>query len=199
MEEWLEKYRSQISLFFVALAVLGILILAFLLFKQKAPEIEVINSEASEKIVVHLQGAIEKPGVYELLPQDRLNDLLIRAGGLSAEADRQWVNENLNLAQKLTDGTKIFIPKLTNQTLGVSSQGDQTGINNETINKSNKINKININKASLNELNSLWGIGQKRAEDIVKNRPYASIEDLLGKKIIPTNVYEKIKDEIAVY
>lgn len=192
MEEWLEKYRSQISLFFVALAILGILVLAFLLFKQKEPEIEIINSETSQKIIVHLEGAVEKPGVYELLPESRLNDLLIRAGGLAAGADRQWVNENLNLAQKLTDGSKIFIPEQNNQTLGVSSQSSQLKINNNN-------GKTNINKASLSELDALWGVGQKRAEDIIKNRPYGSIEELLSKKIIPANVYEKIKDEITVY
>ncbi len=192
MEEWLEKYRSQISLFFVALAILGILLLAFLLFKQKEPEIEVISSETSQKIIVHLEGAVEKPGVYELLPEARLNDLLIRAGGLAAKADRQWVNENLNLAQKLTDGSKIFIPEQNNQTLGASSQSSQ-------LKTSNNSGKTNINKASLSELDTLWGVGQKRAEDIIKNRPYGSIEELLGKKIIPANVYEKIKDEITVY
>jgi len=192
MEEWLEKYRSQISLFFVALAILGILLLAFLLFKQKEPEIEVISSETNQKIIVHLEGSVEKPGVYELLPEARLNDLLIRAGGLAAKADRQWVNENLNLAQKLTDGSKIFIPEQNNQTLGVSSQSSQ-------LITSNNSDKTNINKASLSELDSLWGVGQKRAEDIIKNRPYGSIEEILGKKIIPANVYEKIKDEITVY
>lgn len=193
MEEWLEKYRSQISIFFVALAILGILVLAFLLFKQKEPEIEIISSETSQKIIVHLEGAVEKPGVYELLPEARLNDLLIRAGGLAAEADRQWVNENLNLAQKLTDGSKIFIPEQQdNQTLGVSSQSSQLIIKNNS-------GKININKASLSELDVLWGVGQKRAEDIIKNRPYSSVEELLSKKIIPANVYEKIKDEITVY
>jgi competence protein ComEA len=193
MEEWLEKYRSQISIFFVALAILGILVLAFLLFKQKEPEIEIISSEISQKIIVHLEGAVEKPGVYELLPESRLNDLLIRAGGLAAGADRQWVNENLNLAQKLTDGSKIFIPEQqNNQTLGISSQSSQLKTNNNS-------GKTNINKASLSELDALWGVGQKRAEDIIKNRPYGSIEELLSKKIIPANVYEKIKDEITVY
>jgi competence protein ComEA len=191
MEEWLEKYRSQISIFFIALAILGILILAFLLFKQKEPEIEVLRSESNQRIMVHLEGAVEKPGVYELLSEARLNDLLIRAGGLAAKADRQWVNENLNLAQKLTDGAKIFIPEQNNQTLGVSKSDQLTIID--------KDRRININKASLSELDSLWGVGQKRAEDIIINRPYGSVEELLSKKIIPTNVYEKIKNELTVY
>jgi competence protein ComEA len=59
--------------------------------------------------------------------------------------------------------------------------------------------KVNINSASASELDSLWGIGEKRAAEIVDNRPYSSIEELLTRKIIPSNVYEKIEDEISVF
>lgn len=174
---------------FVVLASLGLVLvivglLAFLLFSPKEPEIEIISSEQSEeKMFVYLEGAVEKPGVYELPLETRLNDLLIRAGGLAASADREWISQNLNLAQKLTDGVKIYLP----------FQGEVT----EEIEEESK--KININKASLSQLDTLWGIGQKRAEDIIKNRPYQSTEELLTKKVVPQNVFEEIKDEIKVY
>ena len=58
---------------------------------------------------------------------------------------------------------------------------------------------LNINAASAAELDTLWGIGQSRAADIIDQRPYNSPEDLLSKGIIPENVYERIKDEISVY
>lgn len=184
MEEILNKYRKQFFLALGGLILVAVGLLSFLLTSQKEPEIEIISSEENEeKIFVYLEGAIEKPGVYELPSETRLNDLLIRAGGLSAKADREWVSENLNLAQKLTDGIKIYLP----------FEGEETKETEE------KNKKINLNKASLSELDSLWGIGQKRAEDIIKNRPYQSIEELLTKKVIPQNVYEEIKDEIGVY
>jgi len=184
MEEILNKYRKQFFLALGGLILVAVGLLSFLLTSQKEPEIEIISSEESqEKIFVYLEGAVEKPGVYELPSETRLNDLLVRAGGLAATADRQWMAENLNLAQKLTDGIKIYLP----------FEGEETKETEE------KNKKINLNKASLSQLDSLWGIGQKRAEDIIKNRPYQSIEELLTKKIIPQNVYEEIKDEIAVY
>lgn len=187
MEEILNKYRKQFFLALGGLILVAVGLLSFLLTSQKEPEIEIISSEENEEIIfVYLEGAVEKPGVYELPSETRLNDLLIRAGGLSAKADREWVSENLNLAQKLTDGIKIYIPTELN------------GKNNLEVSQENR-GVINLNKASLSQLDSLWGIGQKRAEDIIKNRPYQSIEELLTKKIIPQNVYEKIKDEIGVY
>ena len=59
--------------------------------------------------------------------------------------------------------------------------------------------KINLNTASLSELDSLWGVGEVRAGEIVKNRPYAKVEELLTKKIVTKSVFEKIKDQIVVY
>lgn len=59
--------------------------------------------------------------------------------------------------------------------------------------------KININTASASELDTLWGIGEVRAKDIIDNRSYSSIDELLTKKVIPSNVFEKIKDEITVF
>jgi len=184
MEEILNKYRKQFFLALGGLVLVAVGLLSFLLTSQKEPEIEIISSEErEEKIFVYLEGAIEKPGVYELTAETRLNDLLIRAGGLSALADREWVSQNLNLAQKLTDGVKIYLP----------FQGEKMKEGED------KSGKININKASSSQLDTLWGIGEKRAADIIKNRPYQSIEELLTKKIIPQNVFEEIKDEITVY
>jgi competence protein ComEA len=181
-----EENKAVVIFASIGLILIIIGFLAFLVVYQKEPEIEIISSEASEeRIFVYLEGAVEKPGVYELPPEARLNDLLIQAGGLGAQADREWVAQNLNLAQKLADGAKIYLP----------FEGEEEAKERED----NKIGKINLNKASLLQLDSLWGIGQKRAEDIIKNRPYQSIEELLSKKVIPQNVFEKIKDEISVY
>ncbi|EKD47123.1 MAG: helix-hairpin-helix DNA-binding motif-containing protein, partial [uncultured bacterium] len=58
---------------------------------------------------------------------------------------------------------------------------------------------ININAASQSELETLWGIGPVTAQNIIEQRPYSSVEELLSKKIIKQNVYDKIKDQIAVW
>ncbi|WP_374306110.1 ComEA family DNA-binding protein [Methylocella sp.] len=55
---------------------------------------------------------------------------------------------------------------------------------------------LDLNSASLSDLQALPGIGDKRAADIVKNRPYKGKDELVQKKIIPAAVYDKIKDKI---
>jgi competence protein ComEA len=55
---------------------------------------------------------------------------------------------------------------------------------------------IDINTASEQELSALKGIGDVRAANIVKNRPYKGKDELVQKKIIPAAVYAAIKDKI---
>jgi len=196
-EIW-EKNKIVAIFGLIGLILVGVGVLTRLLIHQKEPEIQIISSEeqkTQEKIFVHLEGAVEKPGVYELAPESRLNDLLILAGGLSAQADREWAEKNLNLAQKLADGAKIYIPKV----------GEMADYSLRPLGEKGKVagtnvgGKINLNTASVSQLDSLWGIGEKRAADIVNNRPYQTTEELITKAKIPKNVYEKIKDEISVY
>lgn len=193
-EEIWERYKLPIVLGLVGLILVGIGTLSVLLLQQKETAIEIlpVEEKISQTIFIDFQGAVEKPGVYELSADSRLNDLLILAGGLSATADRGWVERNLNLAQKLVDGAKIYIPQQGEEVKG--QEGDKVAGSSAVV-----TGKININTASASELDSLWGIGEARAKAIIDNRPYQLIEELLSRKIIPQNVYERIKDEIAVY
>jgi len=63
----------------------------------------------------------------------------------------------------------------------------------------NTSENININTASQNQLESLWGIGPVTAQNIIEQRPYSTVEELLNKKILKTNVYETNKDKLSVY
>ncbi len=56
---------------------------------------------------------------------------------------------------------------------------------------------IDINSASLTDLQKLKGVGAARAEAIVKGRPFKGKDELLARKIVPTNVYDDIKDSIV--
>lgn len=189
-----ERYRLAAA-FFLGAVVLGLL--AVMAFWPARPTIEIIPAEEETtpvSVFVDLAGAVERPGVYELTAGARINDLLIKAGGLSAQADRDWVAKNLNLAQNLTDGAKIYIPVKgevgrESEVKGTAEVGPATAI----------AGKISLNSASLHQLDTLWGIGEKRASDIVANRPYQKIEELVEKKIVPQNVFDRIKDQITVY
>lgn len=148
------------------------------------------HASTNSALKVDIEGQVSKPGVYSLKENSILQDALIVAGGLSALADRDWVAKNLNLAEKLTDAQKIYIPKqgeMVSQS-ATSVQGvsaSQNGL-------------ININSATASELDSLKGVGPVTASKIIDNRPYASINELLDKKVVSQKVYDEIKDKITI-
>ena len=142
-----------------------------------------------KEIFVDVGGEVEKAGVYRLENGSRMKDALAVAGCLSAKADREFVARNLNLAERLVDGQKVYIPEGRDQ----RTEGRDNKV------KGAQTSKININKASLSELETLSGIGVVRAQAIIDGRPYRVVDDLATKKIVPISVYEKIKDKISVY
>ncbi|HEX4943391.1 MAG TPA: helix-hairpin-helix domain-containing protein, partial [Usitatibacteraceae bacterium] len=55
---------------------------------------------------------------------------------------------------------------------------------------------LDLNTASREELVKLKGIGDARADAIIKGRPYKGKNELVDKKIVPENVYNDIKDKV---
>lgn len=139
-------------------------------------------------IYVDIEGAVMNPGVYSLAIDSRLKDLVVSAGGYSEKADRDYCEKNLNLAQVLKDGQKIYVPTVN----------DTPGMQGYTKAKTEAI-KVNINVASLSELDTLWGVGPSRAEMIVKNRPYTTLEELVDKDGMTKQIFEKNRDRIDLY
>ena len=201
-EKLLEKYKLQIGVGLVGVVLVSFGALLFSISRQSGSTIEILPSESEGKsesgtIFVDLEGAVQKPGLYELPADARVNDLLIRAGGLSAEADREWVTQNLNLAQELSDGAKIYVPSSLEGQARQNSSGDLDG---QVAGAGVVVaSKISINSASATQLDTLWGIGEKRAADIIANRPYQTLEELKTKAKIPSHIYERIKDEVTLY
>lgn len=197
-EEVFQKYFPAVrsNIIPLGLGSLGILLLGTGLIASlnSSPQEEITfqPAEKSEvqkaKILIDVSGAVIKPGVYSLEEGARIKDALILASGLSGEADREWVDKNLNLAQKISDGSKIYIP-LKGENL---SSATSVGVVQAS-------NLININSASSAELESLSGIGPVTAGKIIDGRPYQSLEDLVKKKIVGSKVFENIKDKISVY
>jgi len=147
-----------------------------------------------KQITIDIEGSVQKPGVYKLPSDSRIQNALIIAGGLSGNADRQQVSQNLNLAAPLTDGAKIYIPAVGEQMTGsVMSSNISSG------NAVQGASAVNINQASESELDALAGVGPVTAQKIISNRPYASIDDLISKKVVGQSVYGKIKDFVTVY
>ena len=152
------------------------------------------QTQASETIKVHIAGEINKEGVYEVNNGDRLDDLVKRAGGLTKDAN----SKNINLAMKLEDQMKIYIPSIYDFEDDTSSTNDNILISDKP---STEIEKININKASKEELMTLPNIGEKRANAIIEyreNSPFEKIEDIKNVTGIGEKFYQSLKDLITV-
>ena len=112
------------------------------------------SSSPSASLVVDVEGAVVSPGVYNLPKDSRVKDALIASGGVSAQGDRLWVAKNLNLALKIIDGAKIYIPFEGEKQSSPAVSGSTGGSSTVGIGES-----ININSASEKELDALPGVG----------------------------------------
>lgn len=197
LEQFLQVNKFSAILAILGIIILGIGVLSMMIFSSQESKIEILSEQSEDEkeetgtIFVDVAGAVQKPGIYELKTGSRINDLLIAAGGLSAAADRERVAQSMNLAQKLADGVKIYIPERSEAPRSSESEVGQTA--------GSQVGLININTASAAELDTLWGIGPATAEKIITNRPYQSADELQTKKIVKSNVWEAIKDKITVY
>ncbi len=192
------------------LILLGGLILiaaGFFYFKSglnvSPTKVEILNSTSSAQfsgeITAEIAGEVIHPGVYKLPGGSRVDDLLILAGGFSVNADRNWTDKYLNRAAKLTDGQKVYIPAVNQQSDVLSANsggGDQSASLGFS---SDSSGLININTGSTSELDSLPGIGPIYAQSIIDHRPYSNTSELLSKGALKQSVYEKVKDRVTVY
>ena len=144
------------------------------------------NSDEEDLIWVHVCGQVNAPGVYSFPAGSRVFDAVEAAGGFTDQADR----DSVNLAMTLVDEGKIYIASKEerNEQSG-SAQSESDG-------------KVNLNTATLEELMTLPGIGEKRAESILKLREekggFQKVEDLLEAEGIKDGIFQQIKDYIKV-
>lgn len=138
-------------------------------------------SRAVGEIVVHVAGAVIRPGVYSLPQGSRAVDAVEAAGGESVHA----APFAINLASVLADGTQIYIPTKKEVAEGWAApavsvstpSGGSPGTGSVTAG-----GPVNLNTAGVAELDTLPGIGQVTAGKIVSDRemngPFRSLEDL---------------------
>ena len=158
-------------------------------------------------IFVHIDGYINNQGVYEIKENDRIKTLIDKAGGFK----EGYSIKNINLAAKLSDGDKIYIPSVSeeknsenNNNININSSGKGQNVkadrNNVSIMKNNS--KININTANISELKQITGIGESTANKIIDYREnvgkFKKIEDIKEVKGIGDAKYESLKNKITI-
>ena len=174
--------------------------------EEEIEETEEVN-QTSNKIIIHISGAVNKEGIVELEENSRIADAVEKAGGLKENAD---INK-INLAFKLEDGMKVYIPSIEERKneININNQIDEeqtskyitsTSELNEDTNQNT--GKVNINTANQTELETLPGIGPTTALKIINYRKekgkFKSIEDIKEVSGIGDTKYEKIKDLICI-
>ena len=148
---------------------------------------------------VHICGAVKQPGVYELTADSRLFEAIQMAGGLTEEA----ADQALNQAELIEDGSRIYVPTKEEVKAGMDN-GDTLTQNEDNAEKAGSTSdgKVDINTAEKIELMTLPGIGEAKADAIVRYREehgaFQKIEDLMEVEGIKEGVFQKVKDQIKV-
>lgn len=158
------------------------------------------KAEAKQSVImVDVKGAVKSEGVYRLAANSRVADAIKMAGGLTEQADKKSVN----LAQKLTDEQVIYVAKDgENVSVIGSSINAATSVQTSETASPSSTDKINLNTATLADLQTISGIGEKRAQDILDYRDskggFTSIDELTEISGIGDKTLDKLKAEVTL-
>ncbi len=221
--------KEKIIKFKIPLIIIGIIlviIVSLITTKEEEFDEPVIEKEKNVKtkvkeettIKVDLKGEVNAIGVYEMKTNERISDLINKAGGLTKNADTSLIN----LSKKLEDQMVIIIysktevNKMKNQNKEekitcpevndgcITTEKAETLLDKSSTSKETKTtsSQININTATEEELQTLSGIGESRAKAIIEYRnqkgKFEKIEDIKNVSGIGDALYEKIKSNITV-
>lgn len=172
----------------------------------------IVSSKKAEMIKIYVTGYVKKQGIVTIEKGQLIDDALRLAGGVTEEADIG----NINLVYKLEENTMLYIkskkelqkPNQIKEDQGEAGKGvnivkDSGGV---VINEAQKTSaaggKININKATIDELDTLPGIGEATAQDIITYRDtnggFKTIQDIMKVPRIKETRFEKIKNYITI-
>ena len=149
---------------------------------------EGMQDTEEERIYVYVCGYVHVPGVYELDPDSRLYEAIEAAGGMTEAAAPSWLNQ----AERLSDGQKVYVPSVeeTGHTGGMPADASEDA------------KTVNLNTATKEELMTLSGIGDVKAQAIIRYREerggFTDIEQLKEIEGIKDGVYNKIKEKIRI-
>lgn len=147
------------------------------------PAIAIDGAEGSSAVLVHVAGAVRRPGVYRLREGMRVDDAVRLAGGTRRRADLSAVN----LAAKVEDGRQVVVPERPRPGAPAAGGAGPPG--------AEPAGPLNLNTATLEQLDALDGIGPGTAQKILEQRAqsggFGSVEELgqipgIGEKRLAT-------------
>ena len=196
----MENLNKKQKIIFIGMFVIMITTIIYYFMQQNTEteleiteNIEDIENINTEEIIVHITGCVEQEGIVKLKEGARIADAIEQAGGVTSDADMK----KINLAYKLKDGQKIYIPSNIEEEAVTITHG--VGV---VVEEQQQEEKININTATQTELETLSGIGPSTALKIIQYRAengyFSDIEDIKDVPGIGESKFEAIKDSICV-
>ena len=206
----LMEYKKILSIIGGVLAVIVIILVGRGMMasptKEKVMVTNAVNTTRVEETTtmipqncyVDIKGEVLRPGVYEFSCESRVQEVIKKAGGFTEEADET----KINLAQKITDQMQMIVPNVhSKQEGGVTEGNSEKGNSSNTTPSNSKQGTVNINTATLEELQTIKGIGKKKAEAILQYRKehgaFRTKEDLLQVKGIGKKALEAIESQVT--
>ena len=210
VKRWLMEYKKVLSIIGGVLAVIVIILVGRGMMasstKEKVMVTNAVNTTRVEEATtmmpqncyVDIKGEVLRPGVYEFSCESRMQEVIKKAGGFTEEADET----KINLAQKISDQMQIIVPNLhSKQEGGVTEGNSEKGNSSNSTPSNSKQGTVNINTATLEELQTIKGIGKKKAEAILQYRKehgaFRTKEDLLQVKGIGKKALEAIESQVT--
>ncbi len=172
-------------------------------------------NKVTGKYYVDIKGAVKNPGVYKLKENSRVIDVINASGGLLEDADTSVINLSKIIEDEMViiiytkdevekyknneiNSTSSINQKIEENTKSIDSNNDAEISKKSTV-KTNS--KININTSDKNTLLKITGIGESKANNIIKYREekgnFNSIEEIKNVSGIGDSLYEKIKNSIT--
>lgn len=151
------------------------------------------QSKGIDRIVVDVKGEVKQAGLYELEVGSRVDDAIKAAGGVTDKADPK----SINLAQKLEDEAIVYVASME-EGVSVIPESKATLSSDGT----ESSGKIDLNKATADDLQTIPGIGEKRAQDIIAYREsqgaFHSIDELKEISGIGDKTLEKLASYVRI-
>jgi competence protein ComEA len=147
-----------------------------------------VRADAGPALVVHVVGAVHRPGLYRFAARSRVADAVVRAGGATRRADLSLIN----LAAPLADGTQVVVP--VKAPAGAGAGGTAAG-------PTAPAGPVHLNIATLEQLDTLPGVGPVTAQKILdyrqKHGAFSSLEELDAIPGIGPARIEQLRDVAA--
>ena len=154
-----------------------------------AAEAGELRAEPRPRLIVHVVGAVKRPGLYRLADGARIADALRRAGGATRRADLSLVN----LAAPVSDGTQVVVPRRASPVTGGSAAGAPG--------PAPTAGPVHLNTATVEQLDELPGVGPVTAQKIVDYREqhgaFSSVDDLDAIPGIGPARLEQLRELVA--